>query len=135
MKRIIVQLFVIFIFVANSSAKIVKDYACMTNDDTSFVIDSIDFREDLTRIYGCIIGLPHSSNKINEVMLLINNDALTANDIDGVDFHRYFQWENEERIDLEVDFPPIKPASDLQILFITAHGNLITTAKTPNKTQ
>lgn len=68
-------------------------------------------------------------------MLLINNDALTANDIDGVDFHRYFQWENEGRIDLEVDFPPIKPASDLQILFITAHGNLITTAKTPNKTQ
>lgn len=135
MKRIIVQLIIIVTFIVNLSAKIVKDYACMTSGNTSFVIDSIDFREDLTRVYGCIIGLPHTSDKINGVMLLIKNDALTANDIEGVDFHRYFQLENDGRIDLEVDFPPIKPVSDLQIFFITVHGNLITTAKTPNKAQ
>lgn len=135
MKRIIVQLIVIVIFVTNLSAKIVRDYACMTSGDISFVIDSIDFREDLTRIYGCIVGLPHTSDKINGVKYFVDGDILTANDIDGIDFHRYFQWEDDGCITLEIDFPPTKPMSDLQILFITAHGNLITTAKTSNKTQ
>lgn len=135
MKRIIVQLIVIVIFVANLSAKIVKDYTCMTSGDISFIIDSIDFRENLTRVYGCIVGLPHTSDKINGVKYLVDGDVLTANDIDGIDFHRYFQWEDDGCIALEIDFPPTKPTSDLQILFITAHGNLITTAKTSNKAQ
>lgn len=74
-------------------------------------IDSIDFRSDLTRIYGKLIGTPHTSNRIDRLTLTAGTDApCTSTDIDGIDMKRWFQWEDSFRIPVEIDFPVLNPS-------------------------
>ncbi len=74
-----------------------------------FIADSIEYRSDLTRLYGRLMGMPHTSNRIDMMMLMVDNQAADATDIDGVDFKRWFQWEDEGVIPVEIDFPAMKP--------------------------
>lgn len=74
-------------------------------------VDSVSCRDDLSRVYCKIIGRPHTSDRIDGATLTVNGITLTATDIDGVDFKRYFQWEDDGIIPLEIDFPPIPNAT------------------------
>lgn len=82
-----------------------------------FEIDSIDFRSDLTRIYGKLIGTPHTSNRIDRLTLTAGaSTPCTSTDIDGIDMKRWFQWEDSFRIPVEIDFPMLNPSvSDITI--------------------
>lgn len=61
-------------------------------------IDSIDYRKTLTRVYCHVIGRPHTSMRFDKIS--------GCTDIDGVDFHRWFQFEDNGNIALELDFNP-----------------------------
>jgi len=71
-------------------------------------VDSVEWRDDLTRVYCRITGHPHTSGRIDAVAMDIPGarGSHVASDIDGVDFRRYFQWEDDGVIVLEIDFPP-----------------------------
>lgn len=86
-----------------------------------FLADSIAYRPDLTRLYGRISGQPHTSGRIDSIR--ISAPAIApATDIDGVDFKRWFQWEDDGMIPLEIDFPAMRPAAKLTIQVITSRG-------------
>lgn len=83
------------------------------------IVDSVDTREDLTRIYAHLHGMPHTSNRIDSVTLVTGSAKYVATDIDGVDFNRYFQWEDMPDIDIELDFPAITNFPDSFVVKIT----------------
>lgn len=92
------------------------------------VIDSIERRDDLTRVYVRYIGRPHTSDRIDGVTLSVGRTRYYGEDIDGVDFRRYFQWEDEGVIPLEIDFGPMPtgyPLAGAILTFDTVHGTLI----------
>lgn len=69
--------------------------------------DSVMFRGDVTRVYATLTGQPHTSARIDAVKLTgADGTTLEATDIDGVDFLRWFQWEDDGRVTVEVDFDP-----------------------------
>ena len=72
------------------NAKVVKRYASTPDATLAVVVDSIDFRNDLTRIYGKFTGTPHTSNRVDSAILKSGKQIYNGNDIDGVDFKRYF---------------------------------------------
>lgn len=82
--------------------------------DGVMVIDSIDYRTDLTRIYGKLIGIPHTSNRIDEIP--------GATDIDGVDFKRWYQFEEDGKIPVEIDLPAMPQSSAFQLKIVTTRG-------------
>lgn len=88
-----------------------KGYAVATQaGDMGVQIDSVAFRDDVTRIYGKLTGKPHTSNRIDRFSLVLSSGVeYVAEDIDGVDMERWFQWEESGEIMLEVDFPTMKP--------------------------
>ena len=58
--------------------------------------------------------------------------VIKANDIDGVDFERYFQWEDDGNIYIEIDFPGYRQPRRMlgcsdgsQIVFHTAKGDVV----------
>lgn len=75
------------------------------NHSMTIRIDSISCREDLSRVYCKAIGRPHTSNRIDGVML---DGKIAATDIDPIYFERAFQFEDEGEIILEIDFPALK---------------------------
>lgn len=88
-------------------------------------IDSVEWRSDLTRVYCRIVGMPHTSDRIDGVTLVSGKRTFRANDIDGVDFRRYFQWEEEGSINLEIDFPAVPtPHEYISITVNTIHGDI-----------
>ena len=52
-----------------------------------------------------VVGIPHTSQRIDSVDLVMGSKIVKATDIDGVDFERYFQFEDQGVIMLEIDFP------------------------------
>lgn len=88
-------------------------------------VKEIDFRNDLTRVRCTISGRPNTSSRISGVTL----DGHPATDIDGIDLGRYFQFEESGLIDLEIDFPAIKPARTTELKFITPSGPLTYTLR------
>ena len=77
----------------------------------------------VSRIAFDIQGIPHTSNRIDDVVLYNRGKEYHATDIDGVDFNRYFQWEDNGVISIEVDFPRCKKfAATDSVKFITVHG-------------
>ncbi len=95
------------LFGATFLAKATKEYnyKATAAEHLTLVVDSIDFRSDLTRIYGRLIGRPHTSQRIDAMAFEVNGRRMEASDIDGVDFKRWFQWEDDGVINVEVDFP------------------------------
>lgn len=80
----------------------------------------VGFRKDLTRVYCSFVARPHTAHRIDKVTL----GGIEAIDIDGVDMGRYFQTEESGRIDLEIDFPPMKPCSPVTLDLTTAAGKI-----------
>ncbi len=112
------------------SAKIVRNYeSSPTAGGLVLVVDSIDYRKEVTRIYGRLTGRPHTSDRIDHVTL----DGIGCSDIDGVDFNRYFQWEDDGQIPVELDFPPCKPKRQGAIVISTPRGNSSITFSTSAK--
>lgn len=91
----------------SASAKIVKSAKCSSTGSIGLIVDSIDFRGDCTRIYGKLTGTPHIANRIDNLILKgsMSHKAVKSTDIDGIDLKRWFQWEDEAIIPVEIDFP------------------------------
>ena len=94
-------------------------------------IDSIMCRDDLSRVYCRALGRPHTSNRIDGVLL---NGKIAATDIDPIYFERAFQFEDEGEITLEIDFPALKnkPKSftlDFQTPYGIVHATFPATKK------
>ncbi|MDE6080439.1 MAG: hypothetical protein K2G35_10300 [Duncaniella sp.] len=107
-------------FASTMEAKVERRWASTpvaTDGGESFSVDSIDFRKDLTRVYGRLTGRPHTSGRIDTVEMENRGRKLVADDIDGVDFNRYYQYEDEGVILLEIDFPAMKPAEGAVLIF------------------
>ncbi|MDE6491368.1 MAG: hypothetical protein K2L49_09450, partial [Muribaculaceae bacterium] len=84
----------------------------------------------LTRVYCRAIGRPHTAHRIDAAEIVAIGVKAAATDIDGVDFNRYFQWEECGEIPLEIDFPPMAEAATVQVGFTTVYGE-VDTAPTP----
>ncbi|MDE7125720.1 MAG: hypothetical protein K2O12_04485 [Muribaculaceae bacterium] len=88
-------------------------------------IDSVECRDDLTRVYCRIIGTPHTADRVDAVTLLTEKSTYEAVDIDGVDFKRYFQWEDEGYVPLEIDFPVLMQKNGcISLVFKTVYGDI-----------
>lgn len=104
-------------------------YSSTTDPVLAVVVDSVDFRSDLTRVYGKLVGRPHTSGRVDAASLLSGKNSWAATDIDGVDFKRYFQWEEDGEIPVEIDFPAVKPLKTAQLVLTTVRGESVTTIK------
>lgn len=91
----------------------------------SVKVDSISLRPDLARVYGKLIGTPHTSDRVDSAVIESGKKRYKATDIDGIDFKRYFQWEDEGVILVEIDFPPMKKA-DGWLVLKTIRGDVST---------
>lgn len=79
--------------------------------------------DGVMRVSCTLTSTPHTSSKIDSVTAVIGGRRFKAVDIDGVDFGRYFQWEDEGVIPVEVDFArPMKTTRNDSIKFHTIHG-------------
>jgi hypothetical protein len=92
-------------------------------------IESVDFRDDVTRVYCIIKGQPHVSNRIDWASITQGTKTYKATDIDGIDFKRYFQWEDSGEIHLEVDFPKMNDKSDFTFTLRSIYGEYKTEYK------
>lgn len=95
------------------------------------VLGKVNYKEDVTRVELSILGMPHTSCRIDSVSLTLpSGKEIKATDIDPIDFERYFQWEDEGNIDLEIDFPAgtrLKKGSVMK--FATSKGEVTYTIK------
>lgn len=77
------------------------------------------------RLTMCVMGMPHTSQRIDSVDLHIGAKVYKANDIDPVDFERYFQFEDEGLIVMEIDFPfKGELPRDASLTFHTVRGDI-----------
>lgn len=129
MKRFYFLIIAIAAVVFAVGAKVVRTTST-TDPVLAVTVDSIDFRTDLTRVYGKLVGRPHTSHRVDEATLLTGKTSFKADDIDGVDFKRYFQWEDEGEILIEIDFPKMKRFNAAQLILVTPRGESVTSVKT-----
>lgn len=128
--KLLVSLIALTLSLPAFAAKTVTPFETLTPSTVlTLSVDSIDFRSDLTRLYGKLIGRPHTSHRIDAAVLLSGKAVLTSDDIDGVDFKRYFQWEDEGVIPVEIDFPAVKKFSAATVELDTPRGKSITRIK------
>lgn len=92
--------------------------------DMRVELDSVDFRTDLTRVYGRLIGRPHTAQRIDYVTLRTPGVVLAAQEIDGVDLERYFQWEDDGVIPVEIDFAPSTRSNTVELEMLTVYGTV-----------
>ena len=86
--------------------------------------------DDGIRISLCVVGIPHTSQRIDGIDLVIGSKLVKAVDIDGVDFERYFQFEDSGVQTIEVDFPfsGTLPKT-AKLIFHTANGDITAPAR------
>lgn len=82
------------------------------NKPIDIEITSVSVKNDdnIIRLTANLIGYPHTAYRIDRLFLSKNSEdgcsiMVEAIDIDGIDFKRYFQWEDEGIITVEIDFP------------------------------
>ena len=88
-------------------------------------VDKIDNNnsDGVSRVTCTLLGVPHTSSRIDSVTAIVNGRSVKATDIDGVDFGRYFQWEDERDFPVDVDIKRhSKYAPTDSIYFHTVHG-------------
>lgn len=130
--RRIVALTVALVTVACSGyCEVVRHYRsepATADQPVEFAVDSIDFRKSLTRVYGRLTGRPHTSGRIDGATLVTDRGSLPATDIDGVDFERYYQFEDDGTILLEIDFTPARKATAVKLRTVRGDAtiNLVT---------
>lgn len=96
----------------------------------SFRVTAVDFRNDLTRVYGQFVGKPHTSERVDELLLVSpEGKQYKATDIDGVDMNRWFQWEDDGVIEVEIDFPAMKQLNSFQLKSTGPKGESATQLK------
>ena len=100
------------LFAVSAAARTVRNYSTTCTGPLTMVCDSIDYRTDLTRVYGRLTGRPHTSNRIDGVVLVSGGRTFVSTDIDGVDMKRWFQWEEDGFIPVEIDFAPMSPCGE-----------------------
>lgn len=91
-------------------AKIIQKPSVEAKNTTTFQIDSIEIREDLTRIYATCRHLPGHWMVIHSDLCIANpanGQEWVAFDIDGTDFDRKFQVSEQGTANISVDFPSI----------------------------
>ena len=101
--------------------------------DMRVELDSVDFRTDLTRVYGRLIGRPHTAQRIDYVTLRTPGVVLAAQEIDGVDLERYFQWEDDGIIPVEIDFAPSTKSNTVELEMLTVYGTVKSQPTSLNK--
>lgn len=118
-------------------SKVIHTYDTQSSGCIRALVDSIDCRNDLTRVYVRLKGVPHTSSRIDNVTMQAESTILTMNDIDGVDVKRWFQWEDSPYIPIEIDFAPLKKQCERLVFTIsTPNGNatwVATETKNKNK--
>lgn len=86
--------------------------------------------EGVTRMTFSVIGVPHTAARIDSVTISMpGRKPCKAVDIDGVDFGRWFQWEDTPSIEVEIDFPGTNYKAGASLIFYTPRGNVKTTLK------
>lgn len=105
------------IYSKESNPGMVRGFSCavVKSGLMTMTVDSIDYRSDLTRVYGSFKGMPHTSFRVDDIRLTAGGATYNATDIDGVDIRRWFQWEDEGSIPVEIDFPRMKPAKEFSV--------------------
>ncbi len=98
------------------SAKVYRTPKAQVSPLHAVMVDSIDYRKDLTRVYMKIVGKPHTSMRIDAI------DGMT--DIDGIDIKRWFQFEDMGLIPVELDFKLVKKGSNLNFIIHSTHGDI-----------
>lgn len=79
--------------------------------------------DGVSRVACTLVGVPHTSSRIDSIHALVGGRLLRATDIDGVDFSRYFQWEDDGAVPVEIDIERVNrvsPADSLKVY--TVHG-------------
>ena len=81
--------------------------------------------QGVTRVAFDLVSAPNTSSRIDSVALVNGPHRHLASDIDGVDFSRYFQWEEEGVLKIETDFPRThKFADNAALIIYTVHGDI-----------
>lgn len=112
----------LFVAVIVAQAHVERRYKASASQHITLMVDSVDYRTDLTRMYGKLIGVPHTSQRIDGLTLTVSGKPYAAMDIDGVDFKRWFQWEDDGIIPVEIDFGPMRSLKHGVITINTARG-------------
>lgn len=77
----------------------------------------------VTRIGIDLQSIPSTSSRLDSAVLVNGKARLLATDVDGVDFARYFQWEENGTIYVELDFPHQKKLNKgARVILYTVHG-------------
>jgi len=105
-----------------AQARVVRQYRVARGAHIVLSVDSIDYRSDLTRVYGKLIGKPHTSQRVDSISMTVAGTRYSASDIDGVDFRRWFQWEETGNIAVEIDFEAMTPIGRGELNVATARG-------------
>lgn len=111
--------------VVKTGWRVTNASAALKTSAYGLTVKKIDYRKDLTRVYCTISGQPNTSSRITAITF----GGKKATDIDGVDFDRYFQFEDSGSIDLEIDFPPMKPLGRATLVFVTKSGTFTYTIR------
>ncbi len=101
---------------------VVDDHA--SSGVVGFSVDSVRYTDDYTRIYGKLIGIPHTSERIDTLEICLTDGSKNkSTDIDGVDIQRWFQWEDSNYIKVEIDFPSMPQQRSFNIQTTGPRGN------------
>lgn len=108
-------------------------------------VDSILLRDTLCRLYITLKQLPHTTLTLHDDWVIqdsLGHTISRAQDIDGVDFNRIFQFESDSTLSVEMDFPGLP--SSLEEFDLTGNqgpneiriiGVSLTKRQTPGSTQ
>lgn len=113
MKRNVVKILFLAVFVLCCSAVGVSQMKNkQSTADITFIVNKIESHPDdhLIRVCGDLKSRPNTSACIDEITL-VGPSTIIATDTDGFDLKRYFQWEEDGTIDVEIDFPTKNPAT------------------------
>ena len=101
----------------HTQSRTLKGYTAtpLVSGPMELVVDSVDFRKDLTRVYGKVKGQPHTSNRVNKLTMTVGKRQFEATDVDGFDMNRWFQWEDSGVIPVEFDFPAMAQQKAFEI--------------------
>lgn len=92
----------------------------------TLVLKSIDNSNGsgVTRIGIDLQSIPSTSSRLDSAVIINGNVKKKAIDVDGVDFQRYFQWEENGVVYIELDFPFQKKLSkNAKVILHTVHGD------------
>lgn len=109
MKHIVLTIILTLAVATVAFAVVYRGYKSTNSATTPLTVTvvQVDCRPTLTRVTARLVGRPHTSQRVDSVVLKVGNRRLTATDVDGIDFKRWFQWEDDGVIEVEIDFPKV----------------------------